>query len=58
MYVYFMQDVLQAYVSADTLRVLAAQFVNPQPGKLNKVNYEKILSFIGSALELNRKGQL
>ena len=46
---------LQAYLP-DALRVVAAQFVDPNyPGK---VNYEKILSFIGQALQMNSKGQL
>ncbi|XP_045158403.2 uncharacterized protein LOC123524347 isoform X21 [Mercenaria mercenaria] len=41
---------------ADTLRIAAAQFVDPNyPGK---VNYEKTLSLIGSALNLNATGQL
>jgi len=41
---------------ADTLRIVGAQFVDPNyPGR---VNYEKVLSFIGSALKLNEKGQL
>ncbi|XP_052246638.1 uncharacterized protein LOC127855251 isoform X4 [Dreissena polymorpha] len=45
----------KAYLS-DTLRIVAAQFVDPNyPGK---VNYERVLSFIGSALQLNAKGQL
>ncbi|XP_060605332.1 uncharacterized protein LOC132757872 isoform X23 [Ruditapes philippinarum] len=40
----------------ETLRLVAAQFVDPNyPGK---VNYEKTLSFIGSALHLNSNGQL
>ncbi|XP_060605314.1 uncharacterized protein LOC132757872 isoform X6 [Ruditapes philippinarum] len=39
----------------ETLRLVAAQFVDPNyPGK---VNYEKTLSFIGSALHLNSNGQ-
>ncbi|XP_052775957.1 uncharacterized protein LOC128213890 isoform X20 [Mya arenaria] len=40
----------------ESLSIIGAQFVDPNyPGR---VNYEKVLSFIGSALDLNTKGQL
>ncbi|KAL4236244.1 hypothetical protein ACF0H5_004632 [Mactra antiquata] len=45
----------KAYLS-DTLRLVSAQFVDPN--RQGYVNYEKVLSFIGSALKLNDKGQL
>lgn len=44
----------KAFLS-DPLRIIAAQYVDPNyPGK---VNYEKVLSFIGGALQLNERGQ-